>query len=87
MRKLKDNEAYGIFVSVWDDGSVELESNCIVDVEAKKIIQIEQAKNCPDVTSLDDEFVIINGEKYLACDKDDLEDFLEENGDVIIYAY
>lgn len=74
LRKLKENEKYGVFESIWDDGYVTISSNCIVNMKTKEIVEMTESDAPEDVIEelnwLDEERVIIDDNIYYAYHKD-----------------
>jgi hypothetical protein len=54
-----------VFVSVWDGGAITKESPCVVDTDARTVeVADEDMYDGDDVDSLDEEYVLVNGEKF-----------------------
>lgn len=70
-----------IYVSVWD-GGLKLISPCKVNLNTRKITRIKKNYDV-DVDVLDEEYIEVNGVKYRAGRKDELD---LENDDVFWYV-
>ena len=64
-----------IYVSVWD-GGLKLESPCKINTNTRRITGIKKFHDV-DVEVLDEEYVEVNGVKYRAGRKEELESNLE----------
>lgn len=54
-----------IFCSVWDGGSIAIESACKVNMDTKEVFDIEKKDvDNLDIDVLDEEYVMIDGEEY-----------------------
>ena len=63
---MKRNIVHGLFVSLWDGRSTSIETHCEVDMASGEVVNIEMAseEDSHDVTTLDEEYVVIDGKKY-----------------------
>ena len=61
------------FVSVWD-GGYEITTNCKVDMETREIFDIEMVEVDESLEHLDNEYIIIDGEKFDVFSVDKVED-------------
>ena len=61
------------FVSVWD-GYYEVITSCKVDMETKEVFDIEMVKVDESLEHLDNEYIIIDGEKFDVFSVDEVED-------------
>lgn len=60
------------FTSVWD-GGYEITTNCKVDMETRKVFDIEVNDNADDIealNNLDYEYITIDGEEFDVINKD-----------------
>ena len=60
----RKNVVNATFVSVWDGGTI-ISSSCKVDLDTKKIFDI-QVVDCNQVCCHDEEYIVIDGERYSA---------------------
>ena len=69
----KDNIVSARFISIWDGDTVELETDCKVNVETREVFDIAFIDDdCVDV--LDGEYVEIIGVRYPVFKREDAED-------------
>lgn len=77
---LQDDIIDARFVSVWD-GGFEVNTACKVNLATKEVFDIEVSENTADlVNELDEEYLIIDGQKYSVVSKDYLDNDPEEEG-------
>ena len=64
------------FVSIWD-GGYSVETKCSVNLETKEVFDIEMLSGDEleemDLETLDEQYIIINDNKYLVYEKDEAE--------------
>jgi hypothetical protein len=75
---LKPEYAEGTFVSVWDDGDTEHKSPCIVNLRTREVLVLGEAHEAEEEDVLDEEYVLVNGEKSRACPADRRGHYSEE---------
>ena len=72
----------GTFTSVWD-GGFEVTTNCKINMETKKVFDIEVSEDTADlVNELDYEYVTIDEKEYpVSNDKEDTEYWYDYDGE------
>ena len=72
----------GTFTSVWD-GGFEVTTNCKINMETKKVFNIEVSEDTADlVNELDYEYVTIDEKEYpVSNDKEDTEYWYDYDGE------
>lgn len=80
--KYHDEMCEAYLYSVWDGGIV-VETECEVNIKTREVFDIEKSDIDADLLEvLDEEYIVIDDEKFPVCRKDDLED-----GDLFTFWY
>lgn len=73
MQKASPVIEHASFISIWDGGSIELESDCQVNLKTHEVFAIDKIKDVmlKTVQILDSEFIELHGKRHRVKRKDD----------------